>query len=271
MERLTLKDPHAKTAASTVVKALHVLDVLTALNDQNPDGASVSEISKHSAESPSNVCKYLAAFQQAGLVDQDSVTERYYIGVAALRLGSTVLKRINIRDICSPFLKKLAAQTGETIHLVIRDGLRVVYIDKVESSKTIRMHSQIGSRTPMYCTGVGKALLAYSPDSLTEAVIAEGLVAMTENTLTSRDTLLEEIKLIRERGYAIDNGEHEPDVRCVAAPLFDHSERAIASISVSAPKWRMPADRIQDTGELLRQTSAEISRQLGLGLGNRIT
>lgn len=271
MDGLTLKDPHAKTAASTVVKALHVLDVLTSLNEQNPDGASVSEISKHSGESPSNVCKYLAAFQQAGLVDQDSATERYFIGVAALRLGSTVLKRINIRDICSPFLKKLAALTGETVHLVIRDGLRVVYIDKVESSKTIRMHSQIGGRNPMHCTGVGKALLAYSPGSLTEAVIAEGLAPITENTITSRDALLEEIKLTRQRGYAIDNAEHEPDVRCVAVPLFDHSGQAIASISVSVPKWRMPDDRISETGELLRQTSEEISRQLGLGLGSRIS
>lgn len=264
MNRHPLKDPHSKVTSSTVVKALHVLNVLTELNEGNSEGASVSEIAAGSGEGSSNVCKYLAAFQQAGLVEQDERTERYRIGLYALRLGSLVLKRIDLRDISAPFLRRLAAQTGETVHLVIRDGLRVVYIDKVESSKTIRMHSQIGLRNPMYCTGVGKAFLAFSPRALTEAVIAEGMTAFTENTFASGEMLLEELARIRERGYALDNGEHELDVRCVAAPIFNITGDPVASISLSMPKWRMPDDRIEEMGALLRTTTQEISRQLGL-------
>jgi IclR family KDG regulon transcriptional repressor len=258
---------HEKIASSTVVKALNVLDVLANLCDQQPAGASVSEIARQSGENPSSICKHLAAFQQIGLVEQDSHTERYRIGTYSLRLASLTLKTLNIRDISAPYLRQIADQTGETVHLVIRDGLRVVYIDKVESSKTIRMHSQIGLRNPMYCTGVGKAILAYSPLALVDAVLAEGTISFTDHTLTSREALLKDLDKIRERGFAIDDGEHEAEVRCSAAPILNHLKEPIASFSVSGPKWRLSDEKLEEIGKMVHDTALEISNRLGFQVG----
>ncbi|TDG00612.1 IclR family transcriptional regulator [Paenibacillus piri] len=252
-----------KVASSTVVKALHVLHILADICETQTSGASVSEISRLAEENPSSVCKHLAAFQRIGLVEQDSLTERYRIGMYSLRLAAIALKTLNIRDIASPLLRKLADQVGETVHLVVRDGLRVVYIDKVESPKTIRMHSQIGLRNPMYCTGVGKAILAFSPKPLLEAVIAEGLMPFTTHTLATRGALLDDLETIKQRGYAIDDGEHELEVRCAAAPIFNHLKEPAASFSVSGPKWRMDDDRLKEIGEMVRNVSIEISAKLG--------
>ncbi|UVI33250.1 IclR family transcriptional regulator [Paenibacillus spongiae] len=266
--RVLTKSSKDKVASSTVVKALHVLESLADLCDSSAEGASVSKISQRSGESPSSVCKHLAAFQQYGLVEQDPRSELYRIGIYALRLSSLALKPMSIRETVSPYLRKIADRVGETIHLVIRDGLRVVYIDKVESSKTVRMHSEIGLRNPMYCTGVGKAILAYSPISLVEAVAAEGFTPFTPQTLISRGALLEDLELIRSRGYAIDNCEHESEVRCVAAPILNHLKEPIASFSVSCPKWRLPHERVVEIGEMIRDVSAEISARFGY-IGSR--
>ncbi|WP_274650970.1 IclR family transcriptional regulator [Paenibacillus humicola] len=261
--RIAAKSSKDKVASSTVVKALRVLQALADLCDDSPEGASVSRISAKSGESPSSVCKHLAAFQQYGLVEQDPFSERYRIGIYALRLSTLALKPMSIRDTVSPYLRKIADRVGETIHLVVRDGLRVVYIDKVESSKTIRMHSEIGLRNPMYCTGVGKAILAYSPASLVDAVVAEGMTPFTPQTIVSRSALLEELEHIRSRGYAVDNCEHESEVRCVAAPILNHLKEPIASFSVSCPKWRLSDERVTEIGEMLTSISAEISGRFG--------
>lgn len=261
--RIQTKPSKDKVASSTVLKALHVLQALADLCDNNPQGASVSKISQKSGESPSSVCKHLAAFQQYGLVEQDPYSELYRIGIYALRLSTSALKSMSIRDIVSPYLRKIADRVGETIHLVVREGLRVVYIDKVESSKTIRMHSEIGLRNPLYCTGVGKAILAYSPISLVDAVVTEGLIPFTPQTITSRGALLEDLEQIRARGYSIDNCEHESEVRCVAAPILNHLKEPIASFSVACPKWRLLDERVDEIGDLIREISAEISARFG--------
>lgn len=252
-----------KVASSTVVKAMHVLRVLSELTEQNPQGASVSEITRASGEHASSVCKHLAAFEQYGLVEQDEATGRYRIGHFALKLANTMLKRLNIREIASPVLRRLAEQTGETTHLVVRSGLRVVYIDKVESSRTIRIHSDVGTANPMHCTSVGKALLAYSPESLVQQVIDEGLKQYTKYTLTTGEALREDLAKTRMRGFAIDREEHEPEVRCVGAPVFNHRGEVTAAISISGPKWRMDESRLQELGVLVREGALEITRRLG--------
>jgi DNA-binding IclR family transcriptional regulator len=258
-----IRNATEKTASSTVLKALRVLNVLADLNEANPEGASVSEIARSSGEHASSVCKYLAAFQQEGLVDQDPHTDRYRIGPAALKYASIVMKHFRLREFASPYLRKLSELTGETVHLVVRRGTKVVYIDKVESPKRIRMHSEIGMHNPLYCTGVGKSLLAFSPPALVDEVVAEGLHPFTPRTITTRERLLEELAKIRKQGYAVDDEEHEPDVFCVAAPIFDHRDEPIASISITVPKWRLNEERVAEMAKLVVEATADISRELG--------
>lgn len=258
-----------KAVSSTVVKALHVLQALGEINRLRPEGASVSEIAKRSGEHASSVCKHLAAFQQFGMVDQDEATDRYRIGTYPLQLASIVMNRIDLREIAAPFLRRLVEQTGETVHLVIRDGIRVVYIDKVESPRAIRMHSQVGWANPLYCTGVGKAILAHSPESLLDRALAEPPVRFTDTTLTERQPLADDLTAVRRRGYAIDNGEHAADVRCAAAPIFNHLGEPVAAVSVAGPEWRLNGTALQEAGEFVRAAAADISIRLGAPDGAR--
>jgi DNA-binding IclR family transcriptional regulator len=153
--------------------------------------------------------------------------------------------------------------TRETVHLVVYDHGEVVYIDKVESPNTIRMFSQVGRRNPAYCTAVGKAFLAYLPEAAFDEVVARGLTHRTDNTRTTPEALRADLELIRQRGYAVDDIENEPEVRCVGAPIFDYSGRAIAAASVSGPATRVTGERVPELGRVVKGATEKISERLG--------
>ena len=152
----------------------------------------------------------------------------------------------------------------ETVHLVIRDGNQGVYVDKVEGPQTIRMSSRVGSRVPLHCTSVGKVLLAdLTEDKIIELVGTNNLESYTENTITDLDHLLDELKEVAKKGYAIDNCEHEKDVRCVAAPIKNYNRNVVAAISVSTPAFRFSLDDIAQMSDKVKEIAFKISRQLG--------
>ena len=154
-------------------------------------------------------------------------------------------------------------RTGHTCHLVLLDGHDVVYVDKVENTATVRMASRIGARMPAYRTAVGRAILAFGPDDLVEDVVAAGLSAVTPRTVTDPAVLVEELRRVRERGYAIDDRENEPEVRCVAAPVFDHNRDPVAAISVSSLVSRLPVVQVRRLGPQVAVVAARISGELG--------
>jgi DNA-binding IclR family transcriptional regulator len=141
----------------------------------------------------------------------------------------------------------------------------VVYIDKIESSQTIRMYSRIGSRAPMYCTGVGKILLSGMTPEARDTIISNmTFIPKTPSTITSKEELLEEIERVKSQGYALDDAENEEILRCIAAPIFDHKGKIIASFSISGPRNRITMEVINDTLiEKMKQYSLVISRNLG--------
>ena len=163
------------------------------------------------------------------------------------------------------YIDRLMKQVHETVHFVQREGNHIVYVDKVESdASSIRMVSRIGLRMPMYCTGVGKAMLA----QMTEREVREiwestPIEKCSENTITDLDVLLRELAEIRLRGYAIDNEENEIGVRCIAACVQDYTGRADAAFSISAPAARMPDERLREFSDYVLQTRRDISRELG--------
>lgn len=248
-------------ASGTVVKALHVLEVLTKLNERSKDGASLTEISKACGISPSSTYKHLAAFLQYGIVDQNPRSERYRLGLQILKMADIIAENLDIRDIAAPILRELSVKTGETIHLVLIEGTEVIYIDKVEPEKSVRMHSRIGARNPLYCTGVGKAILAFSSEDLLHQVAKKPFTAFTATTHQSIDSLKQDLIEIKKRGFAIDEREHEADVRCVAAPVFNRHSEVSSAISISAPAWRMTDDRIEEWSGLLIQSAEKISNR----------
>jgi DNA-binding IclR family transcriptional regulator len=157
----------------------------------------------------------------------------------------------------------LVESTGETVQLAVLDHLSVLYIRIRESRQAVRMSSSPGSRAPAHCTSVGKVLLAHQPPEVVKQVVDNGLTRYTENTITSPERLIDELASIRTRGYAIDDEEIEVGLRCVAAPIRDHTGQVTAAISVAAPVQRMTKRNLQTTVPTIIAAADSISKRLG--------
>jgi DNA-binding IclR family transcriptional regulator len=229
----------------------------------HPLGATLTELATGLDLNKSTILRLVAPLREVRLVEQEPESGRYRLGPQNALLGQLYLERLDVRRIASPLLHQLSVDAGETVHLVTFDPPEVVYIDKVESPQPVRMHSRIGSRQPAYCTATGKAFLAHATDEVLDKVIAAGMPPRTPDTITSGERLRAELALIRERGYAIDDVENEQDIRCVAAPVYDHSGTVTTAVSVSGTATRVTRDRVPEIGGLLTATTRAITESLG--------
>ncbi len=228
---------------------------------------SATELSKSLKLDPSTTFRMLVTLQAQGFVEQNPVTGKYRLGVTCLELGSEYLKSNDLRSRAWGVMEALRNEFGETVHLTILDGNEVVYIEKLAGLHPIGlMSSRVGQRSPSYCTGVGKAILAYLPrPKLRELFPRARLARYTQNTITDWDALLWSLEKIRERGYAVDDQEHEAGVKCVAVPIFTHRGIA-AAMSISGPAERM--DQHLQKGNLIEKlvrAGYQISVQMGGG------
>ena len=230
---------------------------------------SAAELSKETDLDPSTVFRLLLTLEAQGFVEVNHTTGKYRPGVTVLELGSRFLRNNDIRTRSIAHLERLRDEFGETVHLTILDGSEVVYLEKLAGLYPIGfMSSRVGDRNPAHCTGVGKVLLAYLPDEELAARYPDGqLTRYTDQTITELDQLRLELARVRKRGYAIDQEEHEPGVKCVAAPTFDHKGIA-AALSVSGPVKRVDHHiSNNDLIDKLQQAAAQISEQMGWGRG----
>jgi DNA-binding IclR family transcriptional regulator len=252
--------------SSSLRRALLALDRIAHF-DGHRRGISLSELAEDSGLNKATLLRLLAPLLEYALVQQDPETGRYSVGPRAVELSGLFLERLDIRDIARDVLSNLVAELDETAHLVVLDGLEVVYVDKVEGQTTIRMHSRVGHRQPLYSTAVGKSFLAYAPPSLLDAVVAAGMPARTPSTLTTRAALEANIDGTRALGYAIDNVENELGIRCVGAPIFDHQGNVAAAVSLAGPETRLTLELVTTVGPRVAEAAREISARLGAGRG----
>jgi len=197
---------------------------------------------------------------------QDPDTLKYSLTYKFCSISSQILAQNSIIDVARPHLKELSNQTGETVHLVQLDGTHAVYIDKVESSKgSVRLISRIGRSVPLYCSGVGKALLADMSDETIRAIWNKSPVSpLTEYTITDYTQFTRTIAQIRQTGYALDNEENELGVRCIAVSIRDFRGKPAYALSVSAPKDRMSDERIQEIRKLILTAKENIQKDMGI-------
>jgi DNA-binding IclR family transcriptional regulator len=191
---------------------------------------------------------------------------RYTLGLLLHELGSAYLSEVDVAREGQRAVETVAAACGETVHLATLVGAEVLYLAKVDSIHAVRMVSAVGRRLPAHCTGVGKALLS----GLTEEDLARRfsgedgrLPAMTPNSIPTLEALRETLVEVRRRGYAIDDCESNRDVRCVAAPVYDHSGAMAAAMSISVPVSRTADDWPGGLADLVREGAADLSRRLG--------
>jgi len=244
----------------SVSRALDIIHIISS----HKDGLGVTDISKQMDINKSSVFRILATLVQYGYVEQDQETSRYKLGYAFLDLSAKLLDSIDLRAEAKPFLKELETLTNEVIHLVVYDRDEVVYIEKLEGNETLRMHSKVGRRAPMHCTGVGKAILSHlSANVVFDILDSKGMHEHTEHTITDKDAFFRELTKVRKQGYALDLEENEIGISCIAVPIFNHLGHVIAAASVSGPSTRMTEERLAKLRKLMIETGNKISERLG--------
>jgi len=211
----------------------------------------------------STVHRLATTLVEYDILEQNRETGKYRLGLALFELGTLVRRKMDVMNEAQGQIHALADLTGETVQLAILDHLSVLYIRIRESRQAVRMSSGLGSRAPAHCTSVGKVLLAYRSAETVGQVIENGLTRYTQNTITDPAALIAELASIRARGHAIDDEEIEVGLRCVAAPIRDHSGHVIAAISVAGPVQRMTKKLVQTTIPHVVASADAISRRLG--------
>jgi IclR family transcriptional regulator, KDG regulon repressor len=251
--------PNDNTVQS-VDRALRILEIIST----RKEGYGITEISKEMLLNKTSVYRMVSTLVQHGFVEQDAETEKYKMGYKVLELSSILLEFLDLRTEAKTYLKELEQFTNEVIHLVVYDRGEVVYIEKLEGSETLRMHSKVGTRAPMHCTSVGKAILAYLPPSeVSQLLDRYNFTEHTPYTITDKDALMKHLVEVRKQGFAFDMEENELGINCIAAPIFDNSRKVVAAISISGPTMRMTSEKLDELKTRIVEVALKISRRLG--------
>lgn len=189
---------------------------------------------------------------------------QYHLSMKLYEISSRTVMRSSLISIAKPYLDELSEQLRESVHLVVRNGCDIVYVYKVtHTTGSIQLASKIGTRLPMYRTAVGKALLATLEDSEIAYIFNNSeIIAATPNTITSLELLMRDIQQVRVQGYAVDNEENEPDVKCVGISLGKSVDDVRYAFSVSSIKTRMSVKRIEEIVERMMKTKQRIENEL---------
>lgn len=244
----------------SLVKVVRILDAFS----RTARALSLAELCQRTGYPRSTTHRLLSSMREAGLLDQDRNRDRYRLGLKLYALGNTVLANMDLHREARPYVEALGRLTGQVVHLAVFDGRHAVVIGKSESQIDATSGAFLES-APAHCTSVGKAILAHQPDAVLEAFLAEGLARFTENTITDPDMLRQELELTRNRGYSIDQAEHQPGLNCLGAPIRDLSGRVFAAVSVSGPAWKMPLSEAGRIAKIVIHHASGISRALGHG------
>jgi DNA-binding IclR family transcriptional regulator len=247
-----------KHKTSTLQRTMMILDCLAERGT-----ASASQLIEHSGIPKSTAYLLLKELQQLGVISQDAMGD-YRLWIRLIALGERAAGQLDIREISRPHLERLMAETGLLCHLGILDGDSAYYILKIESQGSISVRSYVGKRLSLYRSGVGKCLLAWQPEAVREAIIANtAFERVTSTTIGSPEELDCALALIRQQGWGFDNGEDESDVRCVAAPVFDARGGVAGAISVVGASMQIMGDVVPALAERVVACACDISKDLG--------
>ncbi len=261
MPRKPAARPRPAAAVAPVNAAVRAFVVLERLSRQRAIG--LEDLSRDVKMAKATVYRFLLTLQELGYARRAD-GDRWALSLRMFNVGSRALDHLDLHSVARPVAEELAEDLGETVHMGVLEGDSAVYVLKIESRYTIRMFSRVGRRIPLYCTAIGKALLAFAPEEEREAALkGVRLLAFTPRTLTTRAALAAELKRIRQCGFALDAEEHEEGIHCIGAPIFDHTGAVVAVISASWPGFRYEQGEEAGKVEKVKAAAARISRLLG--------
>ncbi len=240
------------------------INILEFIGRQSNGEAALPELSSAMKLHKTTTHRIAQMLESRGLLRRGPESNRYRLGLHLYDLGCHALDNLNIREEARPVMTHIAFEVGETVHLALRDRAEVLYIERVEAQRSLTMGSKLGARNPVYCTALGKAMLAFSSDAEVDQILAGcRMEARTKNTITSILSLKRELERIRDRGYAIDDEEIEDGIRCISAPILNPESHAVAAISVSGPSSRITPGRFQLIGKTILKAAQELSTRIG--------
>lgn len=242
----------------TIGKACDVLDQVAAY--QRP--VRFSELLDGSDFPKATLYRFLQSLTNQGMLCYDPERQTYAPGMRLVRLAHAAWTQSSLAPIARPFLDILSQETGETVHLAQLDAGQVLYVDKRNAAQPIEMYSQAGKVGPAYCTGVGKAMLAFLNESdLNRAISQQSFHRFTDKTLTSDNDLRTDLDRIRSKGFAVDDEEHEPGIICVACPILTTNGRVLGAISVTGSTQRMDFEQLEAWVPRVRRVAEQISTE----------
>ncbi len=247
-------------AVGVLTKVLHILEALQA----SPSGLNLKKISERTGINASTAYRLLTHLEREGYLIRDH-WRNYTFGMKLLLLGPHANRETNLREMASPVLRELSKSTGETVNLGVPDQGTVLYLDVVESHHEFRLVSRIGMRRPLYSTALGKALAAFLPAEERESELASlTYESLTPKTVVSPADFRRELEMIRRQGFSVDNEETVLGARCIAAPILNARQEALAAISVAGPTTRISEDKIRIFAASVMEASRLISARMGL-------
>ena len=249
--RMEPDEPKVKS----LYKAMRLLDFFT---PDTPE-RSLKELADLSGMLKSSVYNIMQTLVLCGIIERGAAPGLYRLGIKLLEFTNVLMSNNETRKILRPFIEALAEECNETVYYGILSGTEVVYIDSANPPKGMQFaRSVVGIKAELYCTGLGKAMLAFLEPELTQTVIASGLKSCTPYTVTNANALLHDLEETRKRGYSIDNMEHEYGIRCVGVPLRNRFDRIVGAISISGPSLRIMDDKLTTFAASLMRTASEV-------------
>ncbi|WP_281972961.1 IclR family transcriptional regulator [Ruegeria faecimaris] len=242
----------------TIGKACDVLDQVAAF--QRP--VRFAELLESSRFPKATLYRFLQSLTNQGMLSYDPDRQTYAPGLRLVRLAHAAWTQSSLAPIARPFLDTLSGETGETVHLAQLDSGQVLYVDKRNAAQPVEMYSQAGKVGPAYCTGVGKAMMAFLDEAeLNKVISQQSFHRFTEKTLASEAALRSDLELIRSRGYALDDEEHETGIICVACPIRTPGGRMLGAISVTGSTERMNFDQLEAWIPRVRRVAEQIAAE----------
>jgi IclR family KDG regulon transcriptional repressor len=233
------------------------VQILSSLDDEHPE-RSLSEIAQVTGLHKATTHRILMTLLNCGFVEQAVDGEKYRLGLRMAGLGLGVLHHLDFRQEALPHMQQLVDRFQETCDLGVFDRGQVLYVEVVHSKHTLTIAARVGRHLPAHCTSGGKVLLAFLPPEVVEPVLNAPLTAYTENTITSLPRLREELEVVRQRGYGLDDEEFEAGIRAVAVPIRDIEGNVIAQMSMPGPTNRLTPDRIPEIAQALMEAADAI-------------
>lgn len=254
------EEKETKNPVQSAERIFHVMEMLAENGEMG-----LMEISAALGLHKSTVHRLLMSLIYMGYAKQDETTQKYTLSCKIVNMAGKILNRMDILQVARPYMERLSDLSNETVHLVQRDGSNILYIYKIEAKVgSIRMVSHVGMVHPMYCSGVGKAIMATLPEREVKQIWNESVIEKkTPHTITDYEELLSVLEEVRRNGYALDEEENEEGVRCIAASLKDYHSEVRYAFSISGPVSRMTKERVRELAVDVKKVQQELSRELG--------